>query len=162
MHNKGLPLLFFFFFVHFCMTARLLFKENSNYSPCLFSCLSPILFSTLPIGSLKSLSNHRAPFIGTLQRYFHCLWDGVWNFGHQKPSFPFLSPECVSMLIFTFFFLKKFYIQVKLNTKFSSPLVNTWVLERIIPFFWITPFPNCHVSKCNQNFTDPSWSPQLE
>lgn len=142
MHNKGLPHKdSFFFFVHFCMTARLLFKENSNYSPYLCSCLSPILFSTLPIGSLKSLSNHRAPFIGTLQRFFHCLWDGVWNFGHQKPSFPFLSPEYVSMLIFTFFFSKQILHsgqtehQIQLSTcKYLSPWKNNTIfLNNTLP-----------------------------
>lgn len=40
--------------------------------------------------------------------------------------------------VFLFFSLDKFYIQVKLHTKFNSRLARTWVLIRIILFFfWI-------------------------
>ena len=67
----------------------------------------PSLFLTLPIGSLKSLSFFNFlitgdPMIRTLQRFSHCLWEGVWNFRYQKLSFQFLYPECLSMLIVIF------------------------------------------------------------
>lgn len=126
----------------------------------------PSLFLTLPIGSLKSLSFFNFlitgdPMIRTLQRVYHCLWDGVWNFRYQKLSCQSLYPECMSMLI-VIFFLEKFYIQFKLNPKFRSPLENTSVLTRIIPFVLMISFSSYHVSKSNQNIPDPSWSSQLE
>lgn len=86
-----------------------------HISPWPLGCWKRILIAFLPLSGSSShltlnignrflknhclsLSNHKDLLIGTLQNSF-TAYKMIWNFWHQQPNFPFLSPKCTSMFI---------------------------------------------------------------